>query len=74
MIVYLRNKLLTRTLDQLIPYKCLYKKKPDVSHLRIISLTVYYHEVESETGLNRKMKLELKARKYRFIKYEKGTT
>ena len=73
-IVYLRNRLPTRTLDQLTPYECLYKKKPDVSHLRIIGSAVYYHEVESESGLNRKMKLELRARKCRLIGYGKGTT
>jgi hypothetical protein len=72
-IVYLRNKLLTRTLDQLTPYECLYKKKPDVSHLRIIGSAVYCHEVESEIELNRRMKLEPRARKCRFIKYGKGT-
>jgi hypothetical protein len=71
-IVYLRNRLLIRTLDQLTFYKCLYKKKPDVSYLRIISLIIYCHEMKSELGLNRKMKLELRARKYRLIKYGKG--
>jgi hypothetical protein len=70
-IVYLRNRLLIKTLDQLTPYKCLYKEKPDVSHLRIINSIIYYHEMESETGLNRKIKLEPRARKCRLIKYEK---
>jgi hypothetical protein len=73
-IVYLRNKLPTRTLDQSIPYKCLYKRKSDISHLRIISLAVYCHEVERELGLNRRMKLELKVRKCRLIGYGKGIT
>jgi hypothetical protein len=73
-IVYLRNRSLIRTLDQLTPYKCLYKEKPDVSHLRIINLAIYCHEVESESGLNRKIKLELRARKYRLIRYEKRIT
>src|SRR5260370_38836217 len=57
-IVYLRNRSPTRTLDQLTPYECLYKRKPDVSHLRIIGSAVYCHEVESESGPNRIMKLE----------------
>ena len=73
-IVYLRNRSPTRTLDQLTPYECLYKEKPDVSHLRIIGSAVYCHEVESETGPNRRMKLEPRARKCRLIGYGKGTT
>src|SRR5260370_19516359 len=73
-IVYLRNRSLTRTLDQLTFYECFYKKKPDVSHLRIIDSAVYCHEVESESGLNRRMKFELRAHKCRLIKYGKGTT
>src|SRR5258708_7116193 len=70
-IVYLRNRSSTRILDQLIPYKYHYKKKPDVFYLRIINLVVYYHKIKSELGLNRKIKLELKARKCRLIEYEK---
>jgi hypothetical protein len=70
--VYLRNRLLIRTLDQLTPYEYFYKEKPDVSYLRIIGLVVYYHEVESEIGPNRKIKLELRVRKCRFIRYGKG--
>ena len=73
-IVYLRNRSPIRTLDQLTPYEYLYKKKPDVSHLKIIGLTIYCHEVESESKLNRRMKLELRARKCRLIRYGKGTT
>jgi hypothetical protein len=73
-VVYLRNRSLTRTLDQSIPYECLYKRKPDVSHLRIISSTVYCHEMKKESGPNRRIKLEPRARKCRLIKYEKGTT
>jgi hypothetical protein len=72
-VVYLRNRLLTKILDQSTLYKCFYKKKPDISHLRIINLAVYYHEVERESGLNRKIKLEPRARKCRLIKYGKGT-
>src|SRR5258708_2006880 len=73
-IVYLRNRLPTRTLDRLIPYECLYKRKPNVSHLRIIGSAVYCHEVESELRPNRRIKLELRARKCRLIGYEKGIT
>jgi hypothetical protein len=46
-VVYLRNRSLTKTLDQLTPYECLYKKKPDVSHLRIIDSAVYCANVDS---------------------------
>jgi hypothetical protein len=48
-VVYLRNRLLIRTLDQSIFYKCFYKKKPNISHLRIISLAVYYHEMKRKS-------------------------
>ena len=73
-IVYLRNKSPIRILNQLTPYKCLYKKKPNVSHLRIISSTIYYHEIKRELEPNRKMKLEPRTRKCRLIKYGKGIT
>ena len=73
-IVYLRNKSPIRILDQSIPYKCLYKKKPDVSYFRIINSVIYCHEIESEIGPNRRMKLEPRIRKCRFIKYGKRTT
>jgi hypothetical protein len=73
-VVYLRNRSLIRTLDQLTPYKYFYKKKPDVSHLRIINSAVYCHEIERELELNRKMKLKPRARKYRLIGYGKGIT
>jgi hypothetical protein len=71
-IVYLRNKSPIRILNQLTLYKYLYKKKPDVSHLKIINLAIYYYEIKSESRLNRKIKLEPKIRKCRFIKYGKG--
>jgi hypothetical protein len=73
-VVYLRNRSSTRTLDQLIPYECLYKKKPNVSHLRIIGSAVYYHEIKRESGLNRKIKFELRVRKCRLIGYGKRIT
>jgi hypothetical protein len=71
-VVYLRNRLSIRTLDQSIFYECFYKKKPDVFYFRIISLIVYCHEVKSEIGLNRRIKLELRVRKCRLIGYGKG--
>ncbi len=51
-IVYLRNKSLIRILNQLTLYKYLYKRKPDVSYLRIINSAVYCHEIKSELRLN----------------------
>jgi hypothetical protein len=38
--VYLRNRLPTKTLPQ-TPYEVLWKKKPNLSHLRIISSMIY---------------------------------
>jgi hypothetical protein len=73
-IVYLRNRSPTRILDQLTLYEYFYKEKPDVSHLRIIGLAIYYYKMKSETGPNRRMKLELKTRKCRLIGYGKGIT
>jgi hypothetical protein len=72
-VVYLRNKSPIRILNQLIFYECLYKRKPDISYLQIIGSVIYYYEIESESGPNRKKKLELRARKCRLIEYEKGT-
>ena len=71
-IVYLRNRLLIRILNQLISYKYFYKKKSDISHFRIINLAVYCHEIKRELRLNRRMKLESRARKCRLIRYGKG--
>jgi hypothetical protein len=73
-VVYLRNRLPTKILDQLIPYECLYKKKLDISYFRIIGLAVYCHEVKKELKPNRRMKLELRVRRCRFIGYGKGIT
>jgi hypothetical protein len=71
-VVYLRNRLLIRILNQLISYKYFYKKKSDISHFRIINLAVYCHEIKRELRLNRRMKLESRARKCRLIRYGKG--
>jgi hypothetical protein len=73
-VVYLRNKSLIRILNQSTPYEYFYKKKLNISYFRIISLAIYCHEIKSESGPNRRKKLESKTRKYRLIGYGKGIT
>jgi hypothetical protein len=51
-----------------------YGKKSDFFNLRIIRLLVYCHNVDTETGLNRRTKSDLRIRQTRLIGFNKGSS
>ena len=69
--VYLRNRLPTKTLSQ-TPYEVLWKRKPDLSHLRIIGFMMYAYNTQPTAETERRRKLDPKARKGRLVSYGKG--
>jgi hypothetical protein len=71
--VYLKNRSLIKSLLDTIPWESLYRKKSDLSNFRIIGLLVYYHNVETETGSNRRTRSDPRIRQTRLIKYNKGS-
>jgi hypothetical protein len=69
--VYLKNRSPIKPLLNTTPWKSLYEEKSDLSNLRIIKLFVYYYNIEIETGLNRRTKLDSRNRQIRLIRYDK---
>jgi hypothetical protein len=70
--VYLKNRPPTKSLLDTIFWESLYEEKSDLSNLRIIESFVYYHNIETEIYLNRRIKLDSKARQIKLIGYSKG--
>jgi hypothetical protein len=70
-IVYLKNRSLTKSLLDTILWKSLYKKKSNLSNLRIIELFVYYYNIETETDSNRRIKSDFRIRQTKLIGYNK---
>jgi hypothetical protein len=70
--VYLRNRSLTKTLPQ-TPYEAFWKRKPDLSYLRIISFMIYAYNTQPTAKAERRRKFDPRARKGRLIGYGKGT-
>src|SRR5450755_1831071 len=66
--VYLRNRSPTKTLPQ-TPYKVLWKRKPNLSHLRIINSIMYAYNTQLTAKIKRRRKLDPKAKKGRLINY-----
>jgi hypothetical protein len=71
--VYFKNRSLTKLLLDTTSWESLYKEKSDFSNLRIIGLFVYYHNVETETDSNRRIKSDPRARQIKLIGYGKGS-
>jgi hypothetical protein len=69
--IYLKNRSPTKPLLDTISWKSFYRKKSDFSNFRIIGLFVYYYNVETETGFNRRIKSDPKDRQTRLIGYNK---
>jgi hypothetical protein len=67
--VYLKNRFPTKSLLNTILWESLYRKKSDFSNFRIIKSFVYYHNVETETDPNRRIKSDPKARQTKLIGY-----
>ena len=70
--VYLRNRSPTKTLPQ-TPYEALWKRKPDLSHLRTIGSMMYAYNTQPTAEIERRRKLNPKARKGRLVSYGEGT-
>ena len=66
MIIYLKNRNSTKAIKKIILYEVWYKKKPDLSHLRIIDITTYIH-------ISKKLwkKLDFNAKIEILIEYDK---
>jgi hypothetical protein len=69
--VYLKNRSPIKSLLNTISWESLYKEKSDFSNLRIIGSLVYYYNVETETGFNRRIKSDSKNRQTKLIRYDK---
>jgi hypothetical protein len=72
--VYLKNRSLTKLLLDTTPWKSLHEEKSDFSNFRIIKLLVYCYNVETETGPNRRIKSDIKARQTKLIGYSKRSS
>jgi hypothetical protein len=70
-IIYLKNRSPIKSLLDTTPWKSLYRKKSDLSNLRIIKSLVYYYNIETETDPNRRIKSDPRDRQIRLIKYGK---
>jgi hypothetical protein len=73
-IIYFKNRSPTKLLLDTIPWESLYREKSDFSNFRIIGSLVYYYNIETETGSNRRIKSDLRGRQIRLIKYGKGSS
>jgi hypothetical protein len=73
-VVYLKNRFPIKSLLNITPWESLHEEKSDFSNLRIIGLLVYCHNIETETGPNRWIKSDSKARQTRLIRYSKGSS
>jgi hypothetical protein len=69
--VYLKNRSSTKLLLNTTFWKLFYKKKSNLSNLRIIESLVYCHNIEIKIDPNRQIKLDFRARQIRLIGYDK---
>jgi hypothetical protein len=72
--VYFKNRSPIKSLLDTTLWESLYNEKSDLSNLRIIGLIVYCHNIETETGLNRRIKSDFRTRQTRLIGYGKGSS
>jgi cellulose synthase/poly-beta-1,6-N-acetylglucosamine synthase-like glycosyltransferase len=70
--VYLRNRSPTKTLPQ-TPYEALWKRKPNLSYLRIISSMIYAYNTQLTVKVERRRKLDPRAKKGYLVGYGEGT-
>ena len=66
--VYIKNRSPTTALDGIIPYECLYNRKPDVANLRMFGCVAFVH-----LPAHQRKKLDPKSRKVIFVGYPDGT-
>jgi hypothetical protein len=72
--VYFKNRSSIKLLLDTIPWELFYEEKSNFFNLRIIGSLVYYHNVETETDSNRRIKSDPKTRQTRLIKYSKESS
>jgi hypothetical protein len=72
-VIYLKNRSPIKSLLDTISWKSLYREKSDLSNLRIIESLVYYYNVETEIGSNRRIKSDPRDRQIKLIGYSKGS-
>jgi hypothetical protein len=72
--VYLKNRFPIKSLLDTTPWKSLHKEKSDFFNFRIIRSFVYYHNIETETDPNRRIKSDSKIRQTRLIGYGKRSS
>jgi hypothetical protein len=72
--VYFKNRSPIKLLLDTTPWESFYKEKSDLSNFRIIGLLVYYYNVETETGPNRRTKSDPRNRQTKLIGYSKGSS
>ena len=65
--VYNHNRSPTAALQNKTPFECVFRRKPNVSHLRVFGCVSYVHVPD-----NRRKKLDAKARKAIFVGYPSG--
>jgi hypothetical protein len=70
-IIYFKNRSSIKLLLDTIFWESFDKKKFDFSNFRIIESLVYCYNIEIETGLNRRIKLDFRIRQTRLIGYDK---
>jgi hypothetical protein len=72
-IIYFKNRFPIKLLLDTISWESLYGEKSNLFNFRIIGLFVYYYNIETETGLNRRIKLDPRDRQIKLIRYGKGS-
>jgi hypothetical protein len=72
--VYLKNRFPIKSLLDTTSWESLYEKKSDLSNFRIIGSLVYYYNVETEIGLNRRTKSDFRIRQIKLIGYNKKSS
>jgi hypothetical protein len=72
--IYFKNRSPIKLLLNTTTWESFYREKSDFSNFRIIGLFVYYHNIEIETGSNRRIKSDLKIRQIRLIGYSKKSS
>jgi hypothetical protein len=72
--IYFKNRSSIKSLLDTTSWKSFYKKKSDLSNFRIIESLVYYHNIEIETGSNRRIKSDPRTRQIKLIKYGKRSS
>jgi hypothetical protein len=73
-IIYFKNRSSIKSLLNTTSWESFYKKKSDLSNLRIIESLVYYHNIETEIGPNRRTKSDPKIRQTKLIGYSKKSS